>query len=50
MDGKEIYVVVKKDGTGANIIANTFAEVIDQIGDDNIWQITKQFYEQEEKK
>ena len=48
MDQKEIYVVYFRDGTGANVIASTFQEVISMYGEENIERIEKRDYEEAE--
>ena len=49
MDQKEIYVVHFRDGTGANVIASSFQEVIAMYGEENIERIEKKDYEEAEK-
>lgn len=49
MDQKEIYVVRFRDGTGMNVIASSFQEVIAMYGEENIERIEKKDYEEAEK-
>ena len=46
MDKRERYIVCLMDGTQENVLAYNFREVVDQFGEDEIWQITKMFYEE----
>lgn len=49
MDQKEIYVVTFVDGTGKNVIASTYQEVLAMFGEENITKIEKSDYEGEQK-
>lgn len=40
----ERYIVAKMDGTTVTVLADTFAEVVKEFGEDEIWQITKLYY------
>ena len=46
MNQKERYVVTLEDGKQANVLANTFAEVIQMLGEENIRIIEKLDYEE----
>lgn len=46
MGEKERYIVAKMDGTMLTVVAYTFAEVLEQVKDDDIWQITKLFFDE----
>lgn len=41
MGETERYIVCKMDGTNVTVLADTFQEVAEQFGEDEIWQITK---------
>lgn len=41
MEDREIYIVSKTDGTSENVLAYTFADVVAQFGEKEIWQIIK---------
>ena len=44
MGETERYIVAKMDGTTVTVLADTFEEVVNQFGENEIWQITKLFY------
>lgn len=46
MDKRERYLVVMMDGTCQMVLAYTFRDVLDMVGDDDILQITKMHYEE----
>lgn len=45
-DARERYIVVKMDGTSETLVKRNFREVIDDVGDDGVWQITKLDFEE----
>ena len=49
MDQKEIYVVTFADGTGKNVLASTYQEILAMYGEENIVKIEKSNYEGEQK-
>ena len=46
MDAKERYIVVMMDGTSKTLVGRNFKEVIEAVGDDGVWQITKLDFEE----
>lgn len=46
---KERYIVITMDGKAFNAVADTFAECIEMFGEDNIFQMSKLFFQEEEK-
>ena len=46
MDERERYLVVMMDGTCQMVLAYTFRQVLDFVGDDEVLQITKMEYEE----
>ena len=46
MDERERYLVVMMDGTCSMVLAYTFHQVLDLVGDDDVLQITKMEYEE----
>lgn len=50
MDQKELYIVTFSNGTGANVLASSYQEVLAMYGEKNIEKIEKKLYEGEQQK
>lgn len=50
MDQKELYIVMFSNGTGANVLASSYQEVLAMYREENIEKIEKKQYEGEQQK
>ena len=46
VDARERYIVVMMNGTSMTLVKRNFREVLDEVDDDKVWQITKLDFEE----
>ena len=48
MDNKERYIVCTTDGHTYTMVGKTFGQILEELGEDNVWQMIRLDYEEEE--
>lgn len=46
MENKERYIVCTTDGKTYTMVGKTFGQILEELGEDNIWQMIRLDYEE----